>query len=51
VEPLTIETAEQRRRWAAAQLRRELRSEIEARSLEIRQHPEDMLHDEDMLHE
>ncbi|NNJ09533.1 acyl-CoA thioesterase [Chloroflexales bacterium ZM16-3] len=43
--PLTIETADQRRRWAAAQLRRELRSEIEERSLEIRHHPEDILHD------
>lgn len=43
--PLSIETAEQRRRWAAAQLRRDLRREIEERSLEIRQHPEDMLHD------
>ncbi|WP_205703900.1 acyl-CoA thioesterase [Candidatus Chloroploca sp. Khr17] len=38
-----IENAEQRRRWAAAKLRRDLRKEIEARSLEIRQHPEDML--------
>jgi acyl-CoA hydrolase len=45
VAPLLIETSEQRRRWAAAQLRRELRREIEARSLEIRQHPEDILHD------
>lgn len=44
LEPLSIENVEQRRRWAAAQLRRELRQEIEARSLEIRQHPEDMLH-------
>ncbi|MEI6778135.1 MAG: acyl-CoA thioesterase [Chloroflexales bacterium] len=45
VTPLAVQTSEQHRRWAAAQLRRELRREIEARSLEIRQHPEDMLHD------
>jgi acyl-CoA hydrolase len=45
VNTLLVETSEQRRRWAAAQLRRELRREIEARSLEIRHHPEDMLHD------
>lgn len=45
LDPLPIGNAEQRRRWAAAQLRRELRREIEARGLEIRQHPEDMLHD------
>jgi acyl-CoA hydrolase len=45
VTPLMVDTSEQRRRWAAAQLRRELRREIEERSLEIRQHPEDILHD------
>ncbi|MEI7646441.1 MAG: acyl-CoA thioesterase, partial [Chloroflexales bacterium] len=45
VTPLSVETSEQHRRWAAAQLRRGLRREIEERSLEIRQHPEDMLHD------
>ncbi|MEI7770386.1 MAG: acyl-CoA thioesterase [Chloroflexales bacterium] len=47
VKPLVADTSEQRRRWAAAKLRRELRREIEERSLEIRQHPEDMLHDRD----
>lgn len=41
VEPLLIETPMERRRWAAAKLRRELRKEIEERGLEIRQHPED----------
>ncbi|MEI8307931.1 MAG: acyl-CoA thioesterase [Chloroflexales bacterium] len=45
VETLAVQTSEQHRRWAAAQLRRELRREIEVRSLEIRQHPEDMLHE------
>ncbi|MBX0327006.1 acyl-CoA thioesterase [Oscillochloris sp. ZM17-4] len=45
--PLRIETTDQRRRWAAAQLRRDLRREIETRSLEIRHHPEDLLHDRD----
>lgn len=43
VQPVPVETSEQRRRWAAAKLRRELRKEIEARSLEIRQHPEEIL--------
>lgn len=43
VPPAPVESADQRRRWAAARLRRELRKEIEARSLEIRQHPEDLL--------
>lgn len=33
----------ERRRWAAAQLRREYRREIEQRSLEIRQHPEELM--------
>lgn len=47
IHPVPIETPEQRRRWAAAQLRRELRKEIEARSLEIRQHPEELLHELD----
>jgi acyl-CoA hydrolase len=47
IQSVPIETPEQRRRWAAAQLRRELRKEIEARSLEIRQHPEEMLHELD----
>lgn len=43
VPPVSVETPEQRRRWAAAKLRRELRKEVEARSLEIRQHPEELL--------
>ncbi|MFQ3662464.1 MAG: acyl-CoA thioesterase [Chloroflexaceae bacterium] len=43
VRQVPIETPEQRRRWAAAKLRRELRREIEQRSLEIRQHPEELL--------
>jgi acyl-CoA hydrolase len=47
---LSIETNDQRRRWAAALLRRELRREIEERSLEIRQHPEDLLHDREDHH-
>jgi hypothetical protein len=38
-----IHTPEQRRRWAAAKLRRELRKEIEQRSMEIRLHPEELL--------
>ena len=33
----------ERRRWAAAQLRREYRKEVARRSLEIRQHPEELL--------
>ncbi len=41
--PVPVITPEERRRWAAAKLRRELRKEIEARSLEIRQHPEEIL--------
>ncbi|WP_322494763.1 acyl-CoA thioesterase [Chloroflexus sp.] len=47
VPPVRIETAEQRRRWMAARLRRELRREIEQRSLEIRQHPEDFMNELD----
>lgn len=43
VPPVPILTTEQRRRWMGAQLRRDLRREIEQRSLEIRQHPEDLL--------
>ncbi|HMQ35622.1 MAG TPA: acyl-CoA thioesterase [Chloroflexaceae bacterium] len=43
VPPVPVETADQRRRWAAATLRRGLRKEVEARSLEIRQHPEELL--------
>ncbi len=39
---LKVKTPEEQRRWAAAKLRRELRREIEQRSLEIREHPEDV---------
>jgi acyl-CoA hydrolase len=39
---LRIDDAADQRRWAAARLRRDLRKEIEQRSLEIRLHPEDM---------
>ncbi|MDO5653884.1 MAG: acyl-CoA thioesterase [Brachymonas sp.] len=43
VTPIQAETPDEKRRWAAAQLRRAFRKEIEQRSLEIRQHPEDFL--------
>lgn len=43
VEPVPITTPLERRRWAAAQLRREYRKEVERRSLEIRQNPEYLL--------
>jgi acyl-CoA hydrolase len=43
VPAVPILDAEQRRRWMGAKLRRDLRKEIEQRSLEIRQHPEDLL--------
>lgn len=43
ITPLVPSTTIEKRRWAAAQLRRNLRKEIEQRSLEIRQHPEDFL--------
>lgn len=46
VPPLRLDTLIDERRWAAAKLRRELRKEIEQRSLEIRQHPETMITDE-----
>ena len=39
VPPLPITTPLERKRWAAAQLRREYRKEIERRSFEIRQNP------------
>lgn len=39
VPPLPITTPLERKRWAAAQLRREHRKEIELRSIEIRQSP------------
>lgn len=41
VPQLALDTPEDHRRWAAAKLRRELRKEIEQRSMEIRLHPED----------
>jgi acyl-CoA hydrolase len=40
VPPLIAETPVEQRRQAAAKLRRELRRQVEQRSLEIRQHPE-----------
>jgi acyl-CoA hydrolase len=43
VPAVPVDTPEEHRRWAAAQLRRAFRKEIEARSLEIRQHPEELL--------
>jgi acyl-CoA hydrolase len=43
VPPVPVFTPEQRRRLAAAKLRRELRREIEERSMAIRLHPEEML--------
>jgi acyl-CoA hydrolase len=42
VPPLRVETPVEQRRWAAARLRREFRRVVEERSLEIRQHPEDI---------
>ena len=43
VAPMRAETSDEKRRWAAAQLRRAFRKEVERRSLEIRQHPQDLL--------
>ena len=43
VNPLVPETPDERRRWAAAQLRCAFRKEVERRSLEIRQQPEELL--------
>lgn len=43
VPTVPVNTPAEQRRWAAAQLRRTFRKEIEERSLEIRQHPEEML--------
>lgn len=40
VPPLIVTDPVEQRRWAAAKLRRELRKEIEQRSLDIRLHPE-----------
>lgn len=42
VPALGIETQAERRRWAAAQLRRGFRKEVEKHSLEIRQNPEEL---------
>ncbi|MCU0491956.1 MAG: acyl-CoA thioesterase [Chloroflexaceae bacterium] len=43
VPQLKLDSPVDERRWRAAQLRRELRREIEQRSLEIRQHPESLV--------
>lgn len=43
VPPLQVSDDAGRRRWTAAQLRREVRKEIEKQSLEIRLHPEELL--------
>ncbi len=43
VPPLQVTDDAGRRRWAAAQLRREVRKEIEKQSLEIRLHPEELM--------
>jgi acyl-CoA hydrolase len=43
VPPVPIETEDDRRRWIAAQLRRRYRKEIERHSLEIRQHPQELM--------
>jgi acyl-CoA hydrolase len=43
VPAVPIVTPEERRRWAAAKLRRELRKEIAERSLAIRLNPEELL--------
>ncbi|GAB4450409.1 MAG: acyl-CoA thioesterase [Chloroflexi bacterium OHK40] len=45
VPPVPIETPDQRRRWAAAKLRREFRREVERRSMEIRLNAEELLAD------
>ncbi len=46
VPPVKVTNAVEQRRWAAAQLRKELRKEIEQRSLDIRLHPETIVHSE-----
>lgn len=46
VPTLAVQTPIEKRRWAAASLRRELRKEIEARSLEIRLHPDQVSSEE-----
>ncbi|MGE5603465.1 MAG: acyl-CoA thioesterase, partial [Nitrososphaerales archaeon] len=43
VPKVPVTTPTEQRRWAAAQLRRAFRKEIEERSLEIRQHPQELL--------
>lgn len=40
------ETEDEQRRWEAARLRRAFREEIDRRSLQIRLHPEDFMHDD-----
>jgi acyl-CoA hydrolase len=42
VPTITVQTPDEKRRWDAAALRRELQKEIEQRSLEIRQNPESL---------
>lgn len=49
VPSLSPQTEVEQRRWQAAKLRRDLRKEIEQRSLEIRQHPEHVA-EEQMQH-
>ena len=43
ITPMVVTTPAEKRRWAAAQLRRAFRKEVEQRSLKIRQNPQDML--------
>ena len=43
IPPVTLENDDDRRRWAAAQLRRRYRKEIERQSLEIRRHPQELM--------
>ena len=43
ITPMIATTPAEKRRWAAAQLRRAFRKEVEQRSLKIRQNPQDML--------
>jgi len=43
IPPVPIETEDDKRRWAAAKLRRQYRKEIERHSLEIRQHPQELM--------
>ncbi len=43
IPPVSVETEDDRRRWTAAQLRRRYRKEVEQHSLEIRQHPQELI--------